>query len=75
MKYKSQREAVLAHLKKHKGITSKQAFKKYGATRLSAIIYDLRHSGYRIATDIIQVDTRYGRKTNVARYILLKEKE
>lgn len=73
MKYKSQTEAIIAHLQKHGHITSRQAFKKYGVTRLSAKIYNLRHNGYRIISEIIRVDTRYGRKTNVAKYILKED--
>ena len=73
MKYKSQTEAVLAHLEKHRSITSYEAFSLYGVTRLSAKIYSLRHNGYRIITDTIQVDTRYGRKVNVAKYILMED--
>ena len=61
---------ILEHLHKHGSITSMQAFKEYGATRLSAIIFKLKHQGYRITTEIIQVETRHGRKTNVAKYVL-----
>ena len=37
----TQKEQVLAHLKKHKKITSWEAIKRYNITRLAAIIYDL----------------------------------
>ena len=36
---------VYQYLKTHKGITSMQAFELFGATRLSAIIYNLRKYG------------------------------
>lgn len=72
MKYKSQTEAVLAHLKEYGSITSYEAFEEYGATRLSAIIYLLRHRGHKIATELIAVPTRFGRYTNVAKYTLQK---
>ena len=75
MKYKSQTEAVLAHLKKHGSITSWWAFHLYGATRLSAIIYILRGRGYQITTETFVVKTRFGRKTRPAKYILHGEKE
>ena len=75
MKYKSQTEAVLAHLKKHGSITSMQAIHKYGATRLSAIIYILRGRGYQIKTEPFVVTTRYKRKTRPAKYILHEENE
>ena len=73
MKYKSQTEAVLAHLKKHGSITSMQAIRKYGATRLSGIIYNLRRRGYIITTEPFVVKIRFGRKTRPAKYILHKE--
>ena len=44
----NQTEAVLAHLQKHKSITSWEAIQEYGATRLSDIIYRLRDRGYDI---------------------------
>ena len=37
-------EKILNHLKKYGNITSLEAIYKYNATRLSAIIYVLRHS-------------------------------
>ena len=69
---KTQTESILAHLNKYGSITSMEAFKEYGATRLSAIIFKLKHQGYRITTEIVSVDTRYGRKANIAKYTLQK---
>lgn len=70
MQCKSQREAVLAHLKEHGSITSLQAINLYGATRLSAIIFDLRHKGYEIRTETLDVKTRFGHASRPAKYIL-----
>ena len=67
----SQTKLVLQHLNKYGSITSYDAIKLYGATRLSAIIYTLRHNdGYIITTTFENVITRYGVKTAVARYKL-----
>lgn len=66
----TQRSAVLAHLQNHGSITSMEAFERYGATRLSAIIYVLRHQGHHITAESIKVKTRYGRQTTFAKYIL-----
>lgn len=44
----SQRSEILKYLMKGKSITSWEAFEKFGATRLSAIIYDLRKDAHRI---------------------------
>ena len=48
-------DEVRKHLLKNKTITSLQAFKMWNATRLSAIIFRLRH---REMMDIESVDTK-----------------
>ena len=48
-----QHEKVIAHIKRYGKITSMDAFRKYSITRLSAVIFDLRHSGYNIVTDMV----------------------
>lgn len=67
----SQTKLVLQHLKKYGTITSYEAIKLYGVTRLSAIIYTLRHNnGYIITTTFESVITRFGAKTKIAIYKL-----
>lgn len=72
---KGQRKAVLDHLQSGKGITSMEAFQKYGATRLSAIIFDLRKLGYDIETHRCVGKTRYGDTSQYARYLMKKEED
>ena len=48
----SQKSQVLEHLKDRKSITSWEAIERYHATRLSAIIFDLKDEGYDIVTTI-----------------------
>ena len=50
---------VLIHLMKYGKITSKDAFKLYGNTRLSSSIYELRSQGYPIETVMIDGLNRY----------------
>lgn len=57
---KSQTEAVLKVLNNKGYITSFDAFNKYGVTRLSAIIYNLRHSGFNITTEKMSSKNRFG---------------
>ena len=72
----SQTKDVLQHLIKHGSITSYEAFKLYGATRLSAIIYELRHRHkYDITSCPQTVKTRYGQKVHIAVYKLENRKE
>lgn len=58
---------VLTHLKEHKSITSWEAIQLYGATRLSSIIFNLRHKGYPIENTWLQGEDRYG---NTIRYVM-----
>ena len=71
MEKTSQRNEVLKHLEENGSITSWEAIKEYGATRLSAIIYDLRHYyDLDIRTEIVDFTNRYGNKSHYAKYIL-----
>ena len=71
---KSQVIMVEEHLQKHGNITSWEAIELYGATRLSAIIYILRHTyGLNIETIKTSTTNRYGRKCNFAKYVLRRE--
>lgn len=72
----SQTKLVLQHLNEHGSITSYEAFSLYGATRLSAIIYILRHDyGYNIISHFEKVTTRYGHQTQIAVYKLETERK
>lgn len=64
---------VLKHLKVKGSITSLEAFELYGATRLSAIIFNLRKKGYDIKTTDGACIDRYGHKCNFARYTLIED--
>lgn len=66
---------VLQYLRKHgDGITSMQAFKMFGVTRLASIIHELRKKGYEIATVLEDGKNRYGGFMRYARYVI-KEAE
>ncbi len=71
---RTQRSEVLKYLQTHKGITSMQAIEKFGATRLSAIIFDLKRKGYNIVTIMKDGENRYGESVRFAEYRLIKEK-
>ena len=53
-RYDSQKSLVLNHLKNDNSITPLEALNKFGAFRLSAIIFDLKKDGYDIDTEIIK---------------------
>jgi hypothetical protein len=54
-----QNDIVLKHLKR-KPITSLEAFKLYGITRLASRIHDLKEAGNKIEGNMVEVRTRYG---------------
>lgn len=63
-------QAVLDWLKTHASISSMDAIQSFGATRLSAIIFDLRKRGYNIETVKCEGTDRFGNKMTFARYYL-----
>ena len=71
---KTMKERVLDHLKKHKTITSWEAYSKLGCTRISEYIRQLRCDGYLIESVPTKSINRYGEISNYATYTL-KEKE
>ena len=72
-KPKNQTEAVKQHLLKYKKITSIEAINRYGATRLSNIIFNLRkRHGWCIKTIDKQVKDRFNTTTTIAVYRLIK---
>ena len=65
-------QLVKEHLIAKGSITSWEAIQQYGATRLSAIIFDLRKT-MDIDTLMIEETDRYGNRTHFAKYIFKGE--
>lgn len=61
---------LLKYLRENETITSLEAIKELGNTRLAASVCELRKKGYTIITTMVSVPTRYGNKTEVASYTL-----
>ena len=74
-KNKSQTSEIINLLRKQGYITSYEAIEKFGATRLSGIIFILRERGFGIETEMVQGKNRYGDITNYAIYRLTKDIE
>ena len=67
-------KAVMLHLQQYGSITSWEAIKEYGATRLSAIIYNLRYKyNMNIINEDINFIDRYGTKSSFVKYVYVKE--
>ena len=55
-------EQIHAHLRRHRSITSVQAFARYGVTRLADCVFTLRRRGVAIDTELVPSwVTRYAR--------------
>lgn len=63
-------KAVLQWLQTHASISSMEAIKEFGATRLSAIVFNLRKRGYDIETVMVDGRDRFGNPMRFARYYL-----
>jgi len=61
---------VLAALQAGRALTSLDAIREFGTTRLAARIYELRQRGYPIEDEIIEVKTSDNGTARVARYRL-----
>ena len=70
--HRSLNQMVVAHLLKNRRITSQVAFEKYGITRLSSCIYELRSQGYPIITTTEEGVNRWGDTVRYGVYRLPK---
>lgn len=63
-------KAVRQWLESHASISSMEAIENFGATRLSAIIFNLRKQGLNIETVWCEGRDRFGNPMRYARYYL-----
>ena len=63
-------QKVQLHLIEKGSITSWEAIQEYGATRLSAIIFNLRARGMNIETVMVEFTDRFGDKAKYGKYVL-----
>lgn len=65
----TQKEAVIKYMEDFGSISSMEAFKDLGVTRLSGIIYVLRRKeGYDIESEDETIKNRYGKNVTFSRY-------
>lgn len=65
-------DRVLDYLNEFGSITSLDAFRDLGVTRLSAVVFDLKKKGIPIETQFESSKNRWGDTTNYARYSFKK---
>lgn len=69
-------KAIKMHLEKYGYIDTWKAIELYNATRLSAIIHNLRKNyGLNIISERIEFVDIYGTSSHYVKYILIKDKE
>ena len=73
----SQTKEILKYMREHPktGISSMEAIRMFGATRLAGIIFALKRRGYDITTEMVDGVNRYGRHLTYAVYRLHEETE
>ena len=62
-------QRVYDYIKEFGSITSLQAFKDLGETRLSARIYEMREKGIKIDSEDVIVKNRFKEKRRVSKYV------
>ena len=68
-----QQERVLNYMQDFGSISSLEAFKDLGVTRLSAVIFVLKRKGHVISSRTEKCQNRYGEPVHFARYRLENE--
>ena len=63
-------QRVYDFIKEYGSITTQQANKELGETRLSARIFELKHKGVNIKDEWIHVKNRFGEARRVKRYYI-----
>jgi len=64
------KDRVLDYIKKEGSITSLDAIRELGCTRLSAVIFNLKEEGYEFDTKFETRKNRWGDAVSYARYSL-----
>lgn len=65
-----QQERVLSYMQTYGSISSLEAFKDLGVTRLSAVIFELKKKGVRIKSNTEFLKNRYGEPVHFSRYMV-----
>lgn len=73
MAKRTQADRVLEYIQKFGSITTLEAYRDLGVTRLSARIFELRARGLEIDSTSITSKNRYGENCTYAKYYLRKE--
>lgn len=73
MAKRTQADRVLEYIKKFGSITTLEAYRDLGVTRLSARIFELRARGLEIDSTNVTSKNRFGERCTYAKYFIKKE--
>lgn len=66
----TQCDRVLQYMQEKGSISTLQAFNELGCTRLASRITDLKKLGYKIGSEFVTGENRYGDKVSYKKYYL-----
>lgn len=66
----NQRNRLLAYLEEHKTINSFEGLTELGIWRVPNRVSELRKMGYKISSEIITHNNRFGDSTKISKYTL-----
>ena len=69
----TQAQRIIGYIENHGSITQLEALKDLGVFRLASRISELRKNGYKIESQMVKVENRYGETCRVKRYSFKKE--
>lgn len=69
---KTQLDALLNYFVFNGGLTTFEAFERFGCTRLAARVLELESRGFCFKKDPVNITTRYGATVKVTRYTLMR---
>ena len=64
----TQRDMIADYMERHGSISSWEAIKEFGVTRLSARIFELKERGYLISKERVTTKNRYGKSVTYDKY-------
>ena len=69
----NQNDLVLAYIRAYGSITTLEAFRDLGISRLASRICDLKKQGYVFRRDTAKWKNRFGKRVHFTRYSLIEE--
>ena len=71
----NQKVRVMNYITTFGSITSLEAFRELGVTRLAAVIFDIRKAGVPIKVETVHSTNRWGEEVRFAKYSIITNEE